>query len=193
LGNQCDFSAGAGSFIGRDGEIIVYVAEHYDGGLDGSIKFEEFRQIDPQSCGGYSDSWVELYDDEGADESDRSVIITYRDWYALLRDYSDFDYLDGFEDKTTSLTYCVAYGTYFSLFEDKNPMAKPQKINQPFNDIVDLKYLKVLSHIPVAPCADGTIEHPHLSFRTRELQFPWTHQITHQKIIRTFTSFTIMM
>ncbi|MGD9030911.1 MAG: hypothetical protein PVG25_13985, partial [Anaerolineae bacterium] len=78
-------------------------------------KFEEFRnQYWPTSCQGIENAWAELYDDE--DYGDRSLVIDFVD--RGLEYYADFDYVEGFGDKTSSARWCLPSGYRYALFHD---------------------------------------------------------------------------
>jgi hypothetical protein len=112
---QCNLVAAAGVYIDPDGRLIVYATEHYSDGPDETVKFEEFRnQYWPTSCQGIEDAWAELYDDE--DHGDRSLMIDFVD--RGLEYYADFDHVEGFGDKTSSVRWCLPSGYRYALFKD---------------------------------------------------------------------------
>ncbi len=61
-------------------------------------------------------AWIELYDDKHF--KDRSVMIDYID--QGLRNYQDYDRVDGFEDKTSSAKWLLPPDWQYLLFEDKH-------------------------------------------------------------------------
>ena len=68
------------------------------------------------TCAAVEDAWVELYDNAGF--GDRSLMIDFVD--RALEDYSNFDRAEGFEDKTSSVRWCLPHGAAFRLWENKN-------------------------------------------------------------------------
>lgn len=78
----------------------------------------EFRSVFPNpKCGErIGDAFVELYDD--SDFSDRGVILDQPD--QLLRNYKDYDQVEGFEDKASAVRWCLPPGYRLRLYEDKN-------------------------------------------------------------------------
>jgi CARDB len=59
---------------------------------------------------------VELYDDTGFD-GDRGVMIDYVD--RGLRDYENYDRVEGFEDKSSAARWCLPSGVRYRLFRHK--------------------------------------------------------------------------
>ena len=125
--NHCNLDAAGGVYVDPAGEIYVYGTEHdNDGPLPGvypctgalcSVKFEEFRPVPHAACSAVSDAWVELYDDNTF--GDRSLMIDYRDRF--LEDYSNYDHAEGFEDKGSSVRWCLPPGVTYRLWEHKEP------------------------------------------------------------------------
>ena len=72
--------------------------------------------------------WIELYDDNGGwlhgiehpngDDGDRSIVVDYDD--RSLLELNNFNYLDGFNDKTTSVRWRMPVGLDVELFEHDN-------------------------------------------------------------------------
>jgi len=122
-GESCNFQAGAGSYIDAAGNMLVYGVDYKPSWgsppLNRFVKFGEFRSL-PSSgdtpISAVADSWVELYDDR--DYGDRSIIAEYRD--RNLRNYDNYDEVDGFEDKASSVKWMIAPGWQYLLFEDKS-------------------------------------------------------------------------
>jgi hypothetical protein len=81
-----------------------------------STEFAEFRPVPHGTCAAVEDAWVELYDNAGF--GDRSLMIDFVD--RALEDYSNFDRAEGFEDKTSSVRWCLPHGAAFRLWENKN-------------------------------------------------------------------------
>ena len=125
--NHCNLDAAGGVYVDPAGELYVYGTEHdNDGPLPGvfpcsgaacSVKFEEFRPVPHAACDAVSESWVELYDDNTF--RDRSLMIDFRDRF--LEDYSNYDRAEGFEDKGSSVRWCLPAGVTYRLWEDKEP------------------------------------------------------------------------
>jgi hypothetical protein len=112
---QCNLDAAAGVYVDPDGRLIVYATEHGANGPDGTVKMMEFRnQLEPTSCGTIDEGWVELYDDDNW--RDRGLMIDFLDRGEEA--YDDFDYVEGFGDKTSSARWCLPPGYRCVLFED---------------------------------------------------------------------------
>jgi hypothetical protein len=127
---NCDFDAAGGIYVDPAGQLVVYGTTHDNDGVpvNGygplqcagafcSTEFAEFRPVPHSTCSAIEDSWVELYDDAGF--GDRSLMVDFVD--RALEDYSNFDRAEGFEDKTSSVRWCLPPGATFRLWEDKNP------------------------------------------------------------------------
>ncbi|MDR4495175.1 MAG: hypothetical protein R3B74_12270 [Nitrospirales bacterium] len=97
--NICDFDAGAGVYVDTNGELFIYGVEHWR--HSGVVRVNEFRPV-PTSISPpltrINQAWVELYDDHSF--GDRSIMVDYVDQH--LRNYSDYDRVEGFEDKASS-------------------------------------------------------------------------------------------
>jgi hypothetical protein len=125
--NHCNLDAAGGVYVDPGGQLYIYGAEHdNDGPLAGvfpcagslcSVKFEEFRPVPHATCTTVGDAWVELYDDNTF--GDRSLMIDYPDRF--LEDYRNYDHAEGFEDKASSVRWCLPPGVTYRLWEDKNP------------------------------------------------------------------------
>lgn len=125
--NHCNLDAAGGVYVDPGGQLYVYGTEHdNDGPLAGvypctgaacSVKFEEFRPVPHSTCSSIGDAWVELYDDNHF--GDRSLMIDYVDRF--LEDYANYDHAEGFEDKTSSLRWCLPPGVTYRLGENKEP------------------------------------------------------------------------
>ena len=126
---NCDFDAAGGIYVDPAGQLVVYGTTHDNDGVpvNGfgplqcagahcSTEFAEFRPVPHSTCAAVEDAWVELYDDAGF--GDRSLMIDFVD--RALEDYSNFDRAEGFEDKTSSVRWCLPHGAAFRLWENKN-------------------------------------------------------------------------
>jgi HYR domain-containing protein len=123
--NHCNLDAAGGVYVDPGGELYLYGTEHdNDGPLPGlfpctgaacSVKFEEFRPVPHATCSTVSDAWVEIYDDNTF--GDRSLMIDYPDRF--LEDYRNYDRAEGFEDKGSSVRWCLPPGVTYRLWEDK--------------------------------------------------------------------------
>lgn len=119
-GNQhCDLDAAGGVYVTPTGGLLLYGTERNNDGQNGSVKAEEFRPAPHRpSCENISDSWVELYDDTGFD-GDRGVMIDYHD--RRLRNYENYDLVEGFEDKASAARWCLPSGRRYRLYQHKRP------------------------------------------------------------------------
>jgi hypothetical protein len=128
---NCDFDAAGGAYVDPRGQLYVYGTTHdndgapYDGfgfplsqcaGSSCSTEFAEFRPVPHDTCEDIETAWAELYDDAGF--GDRSLMIDFVD--RNLEDYSNFDHAEGFEDKTSSVRWCIPPGAVFRLWQNKN-------------------------------------------------------------------------
>ncbi len=119
---QCNLNAAAGAYVDPHGHIIIYATEHDNDGPEESVKMMEFRSVLPKynppvDC--IEKSWVEIYDDDDDKHianKDRSLMIDYRD--RNLRYYQDFDLVDGFGDKASSVRWNVHSGIVGVMYED---------------------------------------------------------------------------
>ncbi len=122
----CDFDAGAGIYVSPQHSLFIYGIEHWR--HNGIARFNEFRPV-PTSYNpplrNLNQAWIELYDDHNY--GDRSVLIDYVD--RRLRNYQDYDRVEGFEDKTSSIKWAIPQGWQYLLFEDKNFKGRLLKIN----------------------------------------------------------------
>lgn len=116
-GTQCNLDAAGGVYVSPSGGLLLYGTEHDNDGPGGSVKAEEFRPAPHRSsCTSILDSWVELYDDTGFD-GDRSVMIDYVD--RGLRNYANYDLVEGFEDKSSAARWCLPSGWRYRLYRHK--------------------------------------------------------------------------
>jgi hypothetical protein len=116
-GNQCNLDAAGGVYVSPSGGLLLYGTEHDNDGPGGTVKAEEFRPAPHRSsCSSILDSWVELYDDTGFDR-DRGVMIDYVD--RGLRNYLNYDLVEGFEDKSSAARWCLPVGWRFRMYQHK--------------------------------------------------------------------------
>ena len=116
-GAQCNLDAAGGLYVTPSGGLLLYGTEHDNDGPLGSVKAEEFRPAPHRSsCTSINDAWVELYDDTGFD-GDRSVMIDYVD--RGLRNYGNYDRVEGFEDKASAARWCLPAGSRYRLYQHK--------------------------------------------------------------------------
>jgi hypothetical protein len=115
---QCNLDAAGGLYVDPWGQLLVYGTEHDNDGPGGSVKMMEFRSTFPNP-GCDSDiqrAFVELYDD--SDFSDRGLMIDYPD--SGKENYANFTSIEGFNDKTSAVRYCLPFGWRFRLYEHSN-------------------------------------------------------------------------
>ena len=124
--DMCNFDAGAGMYVDTNGGLFIYGVEHWR--HSGVVRVNEFRPV-PSSIAppltNINQAWVELYDDQSF--GDRSIMIDYID--QSLRNYSDYDRVEGFEDKTSSVKWAIPSGWQYLLFEDKSFKGRLLKLN----------------------------------------------------------------
>ena len=105
-----NFDAGAGVYLDGNNGLFVYAVDHWR--RDGKIKLNEFRPV-PASVTtpitSLNRAWIELYDDKNF--KDRSVIIDYVD--RKLRNYENYDAVEEFEDKASSVKWLVPRGRQY--------------------------------------------------------------------------------
>jgi hypothetical protein len=115
---QCNLNAAAGVYVDPHGNIIIYATEHDNNGPEGSVKMMEFRgalpKYNPPVDKDKNKSWVEIYDDK--DFKGRSLMIDYRD--RNLRFYSNFDDVDSFGDKASSVRCNLYPGVEGTMYKD---------------------------------------------------------------------------
>ncbi len=144
----CNFAAANNAFVSPSGELILYSIPHADEDdfVFDIVRLAEFRHRDVNRAGsplrlpsadaggpytvsdggtvGLSGSgaapadrpWVELYDDDNF--WDRSIVVDYDDRNLLELD--NFNNLDGFNDKTTSVRWRAPVGLDIELYDDDN-------------------------------------------------------------------------
>lgn len=148
-GRICNFAAADGAYVSPSGELILYAMPHDDEDKNNPdfVRLGEFRHLDvsrensplrspvAESGGPYSvleggavvlngsgqpatdRPWVELYDEDHWDH-DRSIVIDYDDRHLL--ELNEFDNLDGFTDKTSSIRWRMPVGLDVELYDDDN-------------------------------------------------------------------------
>ena len=124
---NCNLDAAGGAYVDPGGRLYVYGTNHdNDGpvagggpfGCSGSLcstSFAEFRPVPHGTCEVIEDAWAELNDDIRF--GDRSLMIDFVDRFR--EDYSNFDRAEGFEDKTSSVRWCIPAGASLRLWEHK--------------------------------------------------------------------------
>ncbi|WP_158621624.1 hypothetical protein [Corallococcus aberystwythensis] len=115
---QCNLDAAAGLFVGPDRGLILYATEHADDGPASTVKMVEFRSVWADTfC--RTDVWrayVDFYDD--SDFSDRGFIFDHED--KGLKNWANFNDVDGFNDKASSVRWCLPPGYRVRLYNDSN-------------------------------------------------------------------------
>lgn len=115
---DCNFDAAAGIYVDPSGQIILYSTEHDNDGpkgndSKGTVKVKEFRPVPHNSsCESINDAWIELYDDH--DFNDRNLMIDYID--RTQEDYSNYHNVEDFDNKPTSVRWCLPSGWRYSLY-----------------------------------------------------------------------------
>jgi hypothetical protein len=147
-GRICNFAAADNAYVSPSGELILYSIPHddEDGPTIDFTRLGEFRHRDvnrpgsplrlpsadsggPYSVGEFATvslsgsgapsadrPWAELYDDDHF--SDRSIVVDYDD--RSLLELNNFNYLDNFNDKPTSIRWRFPVGMDAELFDDDN-------------------------------------------------------------------------
>jgi hypothetical protein len=124
---QCDFAAASGVYVDPFGTLILYATVHHNiGPGDGGTRFVEFSPNDPvdqpdtagiETCDSQAKMWVELSNQPlSADGvppigSDR-FFIEYRN---ETRSRSNFSKAYDFNDRATSIRYCLPNGYRYKL------------------------------------------------------------------------------
>jgi hypothetical protein len=118
-GQQCNFDAAGGVYVTPRRMLLLYGTEHANNGPQASVKAQEFRTVPHRAaCDAIDQAWVELYDDSGFD-GDRSIMIDYVD--RDRRAYTNYDLVEGFEDKASAAWWCLPRGWRYRLYEHKSP------------------------------------------------------------------------
>lgn len=181
VGRYGNFAAADTAYVSPTGELILYSAPHddEDGADPDFVRMGEFRhrdvnragsplrtpgadaggtyvvlpggavQLDGAAIPSSDRPWVELYDDQ--DFQDRSLVIDFDD-QALL-ELNDFNTLDQFNDKTTSVRWRAPVGVDIYLYDDDH-----------FQDrLVILKgtgYTETIANLGTQTVVPGVVEHP---------------------------------
>ena len=114
-GRICNFAAASGVYVSPSSELILYASEHENDGPDGTVRMAEFRHRDVNRLGTSTSgtAWAELYDDDHF--KDRSIVF---DWVDRDKDdFENFNKLDGFNDKTSSVRWSAPKGCEIILYE----------------------------------------------------------------------------
>lgn len=115
--NNCNLDAAGGIYVDPEGRLFIYGTEHDNDGPSGSVKMAEFRPVPHGPCDRIEDAWVELYDDEHL--SDRSVMIDFVDRH--LKNYRNLNSVEDFEDRPTSVRWCIPHGAVYRLWQRRDP------------------------------------------------------------------------
>jgi hypothetical protein len=109
----CNFAAAGGAYVTLAGDLIYYSTEHFNDGPSASVSFSEFV-TEPTTCPTVNDAWIEIFDDRAF--SDRTIFVDYAD--RTLRRYDNYNSLEGFNDKASSVRYCLPAGSTYRLYKD---------------------------------------------------------------------------
>ena len=120
----CAMIAAGTAYVSPSGELLLYSMPHDDeDGFEVDIaRLGEFRHRDVSRessslrLATEERPWVELYDDEGF--RDRSIVVDYDDRFLLELD--DFNNLDDFSDKPSSVRWRSPIGLDIALYDDDN-------------------------------------------------------------------------
>ena len=130
--DPCNFNAGGGVYVDPNHQLILYATEFGNDGpkpeegssipRHSSIEFKEFRSVPHIAkyyksyidyCDDIQNSWVELYDDPGY--TDRNLMIDYIDRNKEF--YYNYKKVEGFNDKPSSVRYCIAKDWSLYMFQ----------------------------------------------------------------------------
>jgi len=119
---QCNFHPAAGSYVDPHGQLYLYATSWQNQGPEGdapagSIKAAEFRPVPHASCTSIESAWVEIY--EHPNFSGRSLMIDWVDSH--LEDYTNYDEVENFEARSSSVYWCLPPGWSYYLYRDKKP------------------------------------------------------------------------
>ncbi len=114
-------AAAGGIYVSPTGNLYLYMTEHYSDGPGNSVKMGEFYLSGLTWSGNANPCtyWVELYDDAtGWDDGtpDRSMVIDGQDRFR--EDFANFNNLEGFNDKASSVRWCLPVGVNVVLYEN---------------------------------------------------------------------------
>lgn len=113
---QCDFDAAGGAYIDPEGRLYYYATEAKNDGPYNTITMKEFRPMPHGECGSLDNAWVELFVD--TDFNGRNLMLDYTD--RILRPVNDLKYVDGFNDKASSVQWCLPLDVAVTLYDDPN-------------------------------------------------------------------------
>jgi hypothetical protein len=117
-GRICCFAAANNAYVSPSGELILYSMPHDDTDWANPdfVMLAEFRHRDLNRWGTCTrgTGWAELYDDENF--LDRSIVFDWPD--RDQDDFDDFNKLDGFNDKTSSVRWCAPVGCNILLYKN---------------------------------------------------------------------------
>ena len=202
-GRICNFAAADSAYVSPSGELMLYSMTHDDEDSNDPdfVRLGEFRHRDvnregsplrrpvAEANGPYTvvegqaltlsgsgwpqgdRPWVELYDD--IYWQDRSIVVDYDD--RALLELNDFDDLDGFGDKTSSIRWRMPAGLDAELFDDHD-----------FSDrrivLKGTGQTEMIANLNAQTVIPGVVEHPgrdagaYLSFndKTSSMRFVGT-------------------
>jgi hypothetical protein len=118
-GLQCNLKAAGGSYVDQNHQLLYYGTEHGHNGKGHSIRMKEFRAVPAlgkRECPRMEDSWIEFY--EHTDYGGRSIILDYVD--RNRRNLTSFSTIDEFNDRASSVKWCISPGHKFEVFEHDN-------------------------------------------------------------------------
>jgi len=117
-GRICNFAAANNAYVSPSGELILYSIPHDDEDWANPdfVRLGEFRHRDVNYTGTCTrgTGWAELYDDK--DFNDRSIVFDWAD--RSQDDFDNFNNLDGFNDKTSSVRWCAPVECNIILYEN---------------------------------------------------------------------------
>jgi hypothetical protein len=114
---NCNFDAAAGIYVDYQGNLNLLSTEHWNYGPGDSIKMAQFRSQNSDSCYSNEEAWVELFEHDNF--RGRSLLIDYTD--RNFENYENFKMAEDFEDKVSSVRWCLPPELTFTLYIDKNP------------------------------------------------------------------------
>jgi hypothetical protein len=145
-GRVGNFRASAGVYVSPSGELILYTTEHDNDGKEDSVRMGEFRhkevnrpgsplllpkadaggpyvveeggsiQLSGSAISPFIKPWVELFEHD----TFRGRSIVYDWWDRYKDDFNDFDELDDFGDKASSVRWFAPVGCNIMLYEHDN-------------------------------------------------------------------------
>jgi hypothetical protein len=112
-----NLDAAGGVYVDPLGQLYLYSTEHGSHGPQNTVKFTEFRPVPHGSCDTPEEAWVALY--EHPDYGGQSVMIDYVD--RDLKDYSDYDNVEFFNNLASSVRWCLPPGEVYHLVKHAEP------------------------------------------------------------------------